>query len=93
MKYEITIDFVVDSEITLCDTIRFEYYKAKNGKIYWDEVQFDEGRITIRGDRTRAIDLENCWKTSKSNYKRCMLSSIFYVYNVYKQPIRQHIIP
>ncbi|HFI2471926.1 TPA: hypothetical protein ACGO11_000240 [Streptococcus suis] len=88
MKYEITIDFIVDSEITLCDTIRFEYYKAKNGKIYWDEVQFDEGRITIRGDRTRAIDLENCWKTSKSNYKRCMLSSIFYVYNVYKQPIK-----
>lgn len=32
MKYEITIDFIVDSEITLCDTIRFEYRKAKNGK-------------------------------------------------------------
>ncbi|HFU4500809.1 TPA: hypothetical protein ACGPA6_001408 [Streptococcus suis] len=88
MKYEIVIDFIVDSEIKFIDTIQYEYYKASNGQIYYDEVQFEEGRISIRGNRTQAIDLENCWKSTKSNYKRCMLSSIFYVYNVYKQPIK-----
>lgn len=97
MKFEIVIEYNVknvnDKEKLKMDVV-FEYHKRRykeNGEekeyIHSDDVKFEGNKISITGDRTRKIDLNNCWKTKKSNYKRCILSSLFYVYNFYRQPI------
>ncbi|MFS9049197.1 hypothetical protein QM933_01320 [Streptococcus parasanguinis] len=96
MKLSIVIEYNVKNvnDKELNKNIKFEYYKRvykENGEtkeqIYADDVKFERNKISIECKRTKSIDLNNCWKTKKSNFKRCIVSSLFYVYNFYKQPI------
>lgn len=98
MKFSIFIDYKIIeySDKKINKTIKYEYHKHidhyENGslekKIFCDTVEFTENRIIITGNRSKSIDLNNCWRTKKSNYKRCILSSLFYIYNFYKRPIK-----
>lgn len=93
MKFEVVIDYSVDSTETVVPLekeIKYEYYKYikdKKEKIYYDTVYFKDNKIVIEGKRNKAINIENCWRSKKSNFKRCVLSSLFYIYNYYKKPI------
>ena len=93
MKFEVVIDYSVDSTETVVPLekeIKYEYYKYvkdKKEKIYYDTIYFKDNKIVIEGKRNNAINIENCWRSKKSNFKRCVLSSLFYIYNYYKKPI------
>ena len=96
MKFNIVIEYNVENvnDKELNKDIEFEYHKRiykedgeKKAKIYSDTVKFRKNKIKIECKRTTAIDLNNCWKTKRSNFKRCIVSSLFYVYNFYRQPI------
>ena len=96
MEFSIVIDYNIKEidDKELDEEIQFEYYKRvyregneKKERVYHDVVKFFKKKILIEGKRTAIIDLDNCWKTKKSNYKRCILSSLFYAYNFYGQPI------
>ncbi|WP_247913489.1 hypothetical protein [Streptococcus parasanguinis] len=96
MKFSIVIEYNVNNvnDKELNKDIKFEYHKRvykENGEtkeqIYADDVKFEKNKISIECKRTKSIDLNNCWKTKRSNFKRCIVSSLFYVYNFYKQPI------
>lgn len=96
MKFHIFIEYKVENvnEKELNEDIDFEYHKRvykENGEkkiqIYSDTVKFRKNKIEIKCKRTTAIDLNNCWKTKKSNFKRCIVSSLFYVYNFYRHKI------
>ncbi len=96
MKFNIVIEYNVENvnDKELNKDIEFEYHKRvykENGEtkeqIYSDTVKFRKNKIEIECKRTTAIDLNNCWKTKRSNFKRCIVSSLFYVYNFYRQPI------
>ena len=96
MKFNIVIEYNVENvnDKELNKDIEFEYHKRiykedgeKKAKIYSDAVKFRKNKIEIECKRTTAIDLNNCWKTKRSNFKRCIVSSLFYVYNFYRQPI------
>lgn len=97
MKFNIVIEYNVKNvnEKKLNKDIEFEYHKRvykENGerktKIYSDTVKFKRNKIKIECKRTTATDLKNCWRTKRSNFKRCIISSLFYVYNFYRQPIK-----
>lgn len=93
MKFEVVINYSVKSTETVVPLekeIKYEYYKYRKNKkevILYDTVYFKDKKIVIEGTRVRAIEIENCWCSKKSNYKRCILSSLFYIYNYYKKPI------
>ena len=88
MEFCITIDFSVDSDVVLNKRICYEYFfDGRRQRLRSDKVIFEENKITIKGTRSTSIDLENCWKSKRSNYKRCILSSLFYLYNFHKKPI------
>lgn len=96
MKFNIVIEYNVENvnDKELNKDIEFEYHNRiykedgeKKAKIYSDAVKFRKNKIEIECKRTTAIDLNNCWKTKRSNFKRCIVSSLFYVYNFYRQPI------
>lgn len=88
MEFCITIDFCVDSDVVLDKKVCYEYFlDGKRQELYSDKVIFEENKITIEGIRSSPIDFENCWKSKRSNYKRCILSSLFYLYNFHKKPI------
>ena len=92
MKFNIIIDFNIDSSKDIKETIEYEYYKKqyktedKDSQIFCDIIEFTKDKILITGNRTK-IDIENCWKTRNSNYRRCILSSLFYLYNYFKKEI------
>ncbi len=87
MEFKINISFQVDSQDVLQEELQFEYYRGKKGKISTDTISITDREITITGNRSRPIDIVECWKTKRSNYKRCILSSMFYVYNFYMKPV------
>lgn len=96
MRVSITIKYNVKNTNNkeLNKDIKFEYHKRvykednqKKEEIYSDDIKFERNRILIECNRSKAIDLNNCWKTKRSNFKRCIVSSLFYVYNFYRQPI------
>lgn len=96
MKFSIVIEYNVKNvnDKELNKDIKFEYYKRvykedgeKKAQIYSDTVKFRKNKIEIECKRTTVIDFNNCWKTKRSNFKRCIVSSLFYVYNFYRQPI------
>lgn len=96
MKFSIVIEYNVNNvnDKELNKDIKFEYHKRvykENGEtkeqIYADDVKFERNKISIECKRTKSVDLNNCWKTKRSNFKRCIVSSLFYVYNFYRQPI------
>lgn len=88
MEFCITIDFSVDSDVVLDKRICYEYFfDGRRQRLRSDKVIFEKNKITIKGTRATSIDLENCWKSKRSNYKRCILSSLFYLYNFHKKPI------
>lgn len=96
MRFSIVIEYNVENvnEKELNKDIQFEYHKRvykeggeKKEQIYSDTVKFRKNKIKIECKRTTAIDLNNCWKTKRSNFKRCIVSSLFYIYNFYRQPI------
>lgn len=91
MEFKIIIDFNVDSSKNIQEKINYEYfkkqYKTKDSQIFCDIIEFKKNKIVITGNRTK-IDIENCWKTRNSNYRRCILSSLFYLYNYFKKEIK-----
>lgn len=93
MEFNIIIDFNIDSSKDIKEIIEYEYYKkqykteAKDSQIFCDIIEFTKDKIVITGNRTK-IDIENCWKTRNSNYRRCILSSLFYLYNYFKKEIQ-----
>ena len=96
MRVSITIKYNVKNTNNkeLNKDIKFEYHKRvyeednqKKEEIYSDDIKFERNRVLIECSRSKAIDLNNCWKTKRSNFKRCIVSSLFYVYNFYRQPI------
>lgn len=93
MEFNIIIDFNIDSSKDIKETIEYEYYKKqyktedKDPRIFCDIIEFTKDKIVIKGNRTK-IDIENCWKTRNSNYRRCILSSLFYLYNYFKKEIQ-----
>ena len=96
MKFSIVIEYNVNNvnDKELNKDIKFEYHKRvykENGEtkeqIYADDVKFERNKISIECKRTKSVDLNNCWKTKRSNFNRCIVSSLFYVYNFYRQPI------
>ena len=91
MNFEVLIKYNVDSNEVLEKEFNFEYYKHVNNnneekkeEILSDTVVFTKNQIVIKGSRTNPIDIKNCWRTKRSNYRRCILSSLFYLYNYYK---------
>ncbi len=88
MDFVISIDYNVKSTVSLSKDIKYEYYQNNKGKIFYDTVTFSNKKIKISGSRDGTIDIENCWRSKKSNYKRCIISSLFYTYNFYKEPIK-----
>ena len=96
MEIRIIIKYSVENvnDKQLNKNIKFEYHKRvykehneKKEQIYSDDVKFEKNKISIKCKRTKSIDLNNCWKTKRSNFKRCIVSSLFYVYNFYREPI------
>lgn len=93
MEFNIIIDFNIDSSKDIKETIKYEYYKKqyktkdKDYQIFCDIIEFTKDKIVITGNRTK-IDIENCWKTRNSTYRRCILSSLFYLYNYFKKEIQ-----
>lgn len=96
MKFKIVIDYSVKSEekvIPLEKKIEYEYYKKikdkeeKKEEILCDIVNFENNKIVIEGSRVKSIKIKDCWRSKKNNYRRCILSSLFYLYNYYKIPI------
>ena len=90
MRVSITIKYNVKNTNNkeLNKDIKFEYHKRvyeednqKKEEIYSDDIKFERNRVLIECSRSKAIDLNNCWKTKRSNFKRCIVSSLFYVYN------------
>lgn len=95
MNFEVIIKYNVDSNEVLEKEFNFEYYKHVNNNnedkkegILSDTVVFTKNQIVIKGSRTNPIDIKNCWRTKRSNYRRCILSSLFYLYNYYKNSIK-----
>lgn len=86
MNFVITIKYKVDSKKTINKKISYEYYK-KEEKIHYDRVEFTDSTIKIRGSRYNDISLHNCMQTKRSNYKHCLLSSLFYIYNYFGKKI------
>lgn len=86
MNFVITIKYKVASKKTINKTITYEYDK-KEGKLLYDRVEFTNSTIKIRGSRTNDISLHNCMQTKRSNYKYCLLSSLFYIYNYFGEKI------
>ena len=77
MKFNIVIEYNVENvnDKELNKDIEFEYHKRvykENGEtkeqIYSDTVKFRKNKIEIECKRTTAIDLNNCWKTKRSNF-------------------------
>lgn len=94
MHFEVIIKYNVDSSEVLEKEFNFEYYKYINNnnedkqeEILSDTVVFTKNQIVIKGSRINPIDIKNCWRTKRSNYRRCILSSLFYLYNYYKKAI------
>ena len=96
MEFKIVIDYSVNSEekvIPLEKKIEYEYYRKvidkeeKKEEIICDIVNFENNKIVIEGSRVKPIKIKDCWRSKKSNYRRCILSSLFYLYNYYKIPI------
>ena len=101
MKFNIVIEYNVENvnNKKLNKDIEFEYHKRvykedsekedseEKAQIYSDTVKFRKNKIEIEGKRTTLINFNNCWKSKRSNFKRCIVSSLFYVYNFYGQPI------
>lgn len=91
MKFEIIINYNVDSDLELNKEFEYEYYRhivsEENSDVHCDTVQLRKNKIAIKGTRIKSIDIENCWKTPRSNYRRCILSSLFYIYNYFNKPI------
>lgn len=93
-KFRIVIDYNIESDEELNKEFKYEYYGTvckddpQKSKIYSDVINITKNQIQITGDRRGKIDFENCWKTKKSNYRRCILSSLFYVYNFFKKQIK-----
>ena len=94
MNFEVLIKYNVDSNEVLEKEFNFEYFKLVNNnnedkkeEILSDTVVFTKNQIVIKGSRIIPIDLQNCWRTKRSNYRRCILSSLFYLYNYYKKAI------
>ena len=94
MNFEVIIKYNVDSNEVLEKEFNFEYYKHVNNnnedkkeEILSDTVVFTKNQIVIKGSRISPIDIKNCWRTKRSNYRRCILSSLFYLYNYYKKSI------
>ncbi|MBZ2105682.1 hypothetical protein [Streptococcus mitis] len=91
MKFKIIINYNVDSDLELNKELEYEYYRhivsEENSNMHCDTVQLRRNKITIKGTRIKSIDIENCWKTPRSNYRRCILSSLFYIYNYFNKPI------
>ena len=95
MNFEVIIKYNVDSSEVLEKEFSFEYYKHVNNtkedkkeEILSDTVVFTKNQIVIKGSRINPIDIKNCWRTKRSNYRRCILSSLFYLYNYYKKSIK-----
>lgn len=95
MNFEVLIKYNVDSSEVLEKEFNFEYYKYVNNnnedkkeEILSDTVVFTKNQIVIKGSRTNPIDIKSCWRTKRSNYRRCILSSLFYLYNYYKNSIK-----
>ena len=86
MDFAITIKYKVDSKETINKEISYEYYK-KDGKMHCDHVKFTNSTIKIRGSRYDDITLHNCMQTKRSNFKYCILSSLFYIYNYFGEKI------
>ena len=96
MEFKIIIDYSVNSEekvIPLEKKIEYEYHRKvidkeeKKEEIICDIVNFENNKIVIEGNRVKPIKIKDCWRSKKSNYRRCILSSLFYLYNYYKIPI------
>ncbi len=96
MEFKIIIDYSVNSEekvIPLEKKIEYEYHRKvidkeeKKEEIICDIVNFENNKIVIEGSRVKPIKIKDCWRSKKSNYRRCILSSLFYLYNYYKIPI------
>lgn len=85
IKYLVTNDNV-DKEIN--ETIDYEYYKNGNTEeIFSDKIEFSDKAIVITGTRSKEINIENCWKSKYSNYRRSIISSLFYLFNFYQSEI------
>ena len=91
-SFEIVITYKVSSKQVLDKQIDFEYYQYFD-TIRKDPVKFRPGasigeqQIIIEGSRSSPINIDTCWKSKRSNYKKCIVSSLLYAYNFYKERI------
>lgn len=86
MKFWITVNYKVNSVKTINKELFFEYYKSED-KNYCDHVKITNDQIVIFGERNKDFKLRMCFNSKKSNYKRCLVSSLFYLYNYFGEKI------
>ena len=86
MKFWITVNFKVDSNNAINKTLFFKYKKGTK-KDYFDIARITNNKIVIEGSRYDDFSLSKCLRTKKSNYKRCLISSLFYIYNYFGEKI------
>lgn len=87
MKFEITIEYSSNGNDYFNKEIEYEYYTDKKGKIFSDTIIYLKNKILITGERKSKIDIENCWSSTKSNYRRAIITSLLYLYNVVQESI------
>ncbi|WP_444283053.1 hypothetical protein [Granulicatella adiacens] len=95
MIFTITLNYKVNSCKRIDKSLKYEYHKNKN-KFFYDSVEIKNNYIKITGSRSEEISedktLDKTFKTllssKKSNFRHCILSSLFYLYNYFGKKIK-----
>lgn len=91
MLFTIKLNYEVNSRKKIGKSFNYEYHKNKN-KIFYDSVEIKNNYIEIKGSRSEEISEDKTFKTflssKKSNFRHCILSSLFYLYNYFGKKIK-----
>ena len=91
MLFTITLNYKVNSRKRIDKSLKYEYHKNKN-KVFYDSVEIKNNYIKITGSRSEEITDDKTFKTflssKKSNFRHCLLSSLFYLYNYFGKKIK-----
>lgn len=85
MNFTIVAKYKVESDKAIDKYLKYEYYEKDNRK-YHDNVYLKENEIVIQGSRLKDFEPKDMI-SKRSNYKHCLLASIFYLYNYFEKKI------
>lgn len=86
MNFTIVAKYKVESDKAIDKYLKYEYFE-KDNRIYHDNVYLKENEIVIQGSRVKDFEPKDMI-SKRSNYKHCLLASIFYLYNYFEKKIK-----